>query len=404
MRILYSFGIHIYGILIFIASLFYDKARELYRGQRNALKMLREKIDSQSSYVWFHAASLGEFEQGRPIIEKLKKEHPATKILLTFYSPSGYNVRKNYSCVDVVSYLPLDTRKAAQEFLKIVKPTKAIFIKYEFWPNFLLEMKAEKIPVYCISAIFRPNQIFFKKYGKWYLQLLNTFSHIFVQDNLSAKLLNEHGIQQVTVCGDTRFDRVYALSLEPKKIPLIESFARNSKVIVAGSTWPEDEELLIRYIKLHPQIKFILVPHEIDKSHLYDIFKLLEGKYIRYTEATEINIHTFNCLVVDAIGFLSFIYQYGKVAYVGGGFGAGIHNILEAAVWNVPVVFGPNYQKFREAHELIAEGGAFSISDYDSLEKKFDELLDDEEAGKKAGAYILKNVGATEKIYHLIFP
>ncbi|MDS1032303.1 glycosyltransferase N-terminal domain-containing protein [Porphyromonadaceae sp. NP-X] len=398
MRLLYSIGIHFYRFLVFLASFFNPKARELYRGQKNALRYLKNNIEENARYVWFHAASLGEFEQGRPVMEALKRRYPNIKILLTFYSPSGYNVRKNYQGADVVSYLPPDTVRSAREFVKTVKPLKAIFIKYEFWPNFLLTLQTEAIPTYAVSAIFRPGQIFFKWYGKWYLQLLNTFRHLFVQDKESAFLLEKHGIYQVSISGDTRFDRVFALFSEAKKLPLIEAFVGGKPVIVAGSTWPEDEELLVRYLKHHPQVKLILVPHEIHKNHLEQIFKLLETNFIRYTEASEDNIANYNCLVVDTIGILSSIYQYAKIAYVGGGFGVGIHNILEAAVWNVPVVFGPNFQKFKEARDLIHLKGAFSISDFASLEENLDKLFTDSTAGQIAGDYVRRNIGATELI------
>lgn len=399
MKTLYSIGIFCYGVFIFIASLFNEKARLLGKGQHNAFKLLKEKVDPNGGYVWFHAASLGEFEQGRPVIEQLKREQPDIKILLTFFSPSGYEVRKNYAGADIVSYLPLDIPGNARYFINLVKPSKAIFIKYEFWPNYLMALKAAKVPVYSISAIFRPEQVFFKGYGKWYLNLLKSFEHIFVQDKVSLDLLEKYELRNASVCGDTRFDRVYDLYRQAKQLPLIEAFVSNAeKVIVAGSTWPKDEELLVRYLKLHPEVKLILVPHEVHYAHISAISGLLDGKFIRYSEATPENVKTTNCLVVDVIGILSSIYRYANVAYIGGGFGVGIHNTLEAAVYGIPVVFGPNYQKFREARELIAVGGAFSISNYLILETQVDRLLKDTEAGKMAGEYVKNNTGATEII------
>lgn len=399
MKILYSTGIAIYGAFIFIASFFNAKARLLRKGQKNAFALLKEKVDPTANYVWFHAASLGEFEQGRPVIEQFKREKPDTKILLTFFSPSGYEIRKNYEGADIVSYLPLDTPVNARRFMKLVRPSKAIFIKYEFWPNYLLALKAAKVPVYSISAIFRPDQVFFKGYGKWYLNLLNTFNHIFVQDKVSLELLEQYGIKKGSVCGDTRFDRVYDLFKKAKQLPLIEEFVGSAeKVIVAGSTWPKDEELLVRYLKLHPDVKLVLVPHEVHYSHISAISHLLDGKFVRYSEATTDNVKTINCLVVDVIGILSSIYRYANVAYIGGGFGVGIHNTLEAAVYGIPVVFGPTYQKFREARELIAVGGAFPISNYMILEAQIDQLLKDKQAGKMAGEYVKENTGATELI------
>lgn len=398
MKFIYSIGIYFYGIAISIASLFNSKARLLRNGQYQALALLKEKIVPGSRYVWFHAASLGEFEQGRPVIEQLKKEKPGTKILLTFFSPSGYEVRKDYAGADIVSYLPLDTPYAARSFVKLVKPTKAIFIKYEFWPNYLMALQSAKVPVYSISAIFRPTQIFFKWYGGWYLNLLKSFRHIFVQDKSSLELLGQHGISKISVAGDTRFDRVYDLCQQAKELPLIESFVQDKQVIVAGSTWPKDEEMLVRYLNLHPDVKLILVPHEIHEAHILEISKLLDGRFVRYSEAAEANLAEASCLVVDTIGILSSIYRYANVAYIGGGFGVGIHNTLEAAVWSVPVVFGPNYHRFREARKLIAVGGAFSISNYTLLETQLNKLLKDTSAGKMAGEYVKGNTGATRLI------
>ena len=399
MRFLYNIGIYLYQLAIFIASFFNTKAKKLRIGQAEAFAVLKQKIEPNTRYVWFHAASLGEFEQGRPVIEQLKKQQPDTKIILTFFSPSGYEIRKNYALADIVSYLPLDTASSAKRFVEMLNPSKAIFIKYEFWPNYLQALKAAGIPVYSISAIFRPGQIFFRWYGQWYKTLLQGIDHIFVQDKASLDLLKTNGIENVTVAGDTRFDRVADLAAQAKNIPLVEAFVKDAdKVIVAGSSWPKDEELLVRYLQLHPDVKMILVPHEIHAAHITGISKLLDGNFVRYTEATETNVQTTNCLVVDTIGLLSSIYRYGHVAYIGGGFGVGIHNTLEAAVWNVPVVFGPMYEKFREARDLIAIGGAFSIPDSETLEEKLDALLKDEKAGVIAGEYVKQNTGATELI------
>jgi len=399
MRLIYNIGIYFYKLAIFIASFFDKKARLLHKGQQEALTLLKEKVDPNAGYVWFHAASLGEFEQGRPVIERLKAENPETKILLTFFSPSGYEIRKNYNGADIVSYLPLDTYFAARNFVKLVKPSKAVFVKYEFWPNYLLALQQADVPVYSISAIFRESQVFFKVYGGWYRSLLRVFSHIFVQDNASLDLLKKYDITNASVCGDTRFDRVYDLYSQAKQLPLIEEFAKGGQpIIVAGSTWPKDEELLVQYLKLHPDLKLILVPHEVHQSHILEISKLLDGKFVRYSEANSENLAQANCLVVDVIGILSSIYRYANVAYIGGGFGVGIHNTLEAAVWHVPVVFGPNYQRFREARELISVGGAFAISNYTLLETQLNRLLKDEQAGKMAGEYVKNNTGATQLI------
>jgi 3-deoxy-D-manno-octulosonic-acid transferase len=403
MKIVYTIGIYIYGFAIFLASLFNEKARLLRKGQHNAFALLKEKVDPNADYVWFHAASLGEFEQGRPVIEQLKKDQPDTKILLTFFSPSGYEVRKDYDGADIVSYLPLDIPGNAWYLLNLVKISKAIFIKYEFWPNYLLALQAANVPVLSISAIFRPEQVFFKRYGTWYKNLLKTFKHIFVQDEPSQELLKAHGISRVSVAGDTRFDRVYDLFSQAKQLPLIEEFVKDAgKVIVAGSTWPKDEELLVGYLKLHPDVKLILVPHEIHAAHIAGISKLLDGKFVRFTEANPTNIKTTNCLVVDTIGMLSSIYRYANVAYIGGGFGTGIHNTLEAAVYGVPVLFGPNYLKFREACELIAAGGAFEVTNAVTLGAQLDRLFADKQAGKIAGDYVKQNTGATDMIINLL--
>ena len=399
MRFIYNIFIYFYGFGVLVFSLCNQKAKKLRMGQSGALSLLKRTIDPNARYIRFHAASLGEFEQGRPVMEQLKKENPETKILLTFFSPSGYEIRKNYAGADVISYLPLDTKASARKFVKLVNPSKAIFIKYEFWPNYILELQKANVPVYSISAIFRPSQVFFKSYGVWYRNLLKSFAHIFVQDKNSLNLLTENGFSNVSVAGDTRFDRVADLAQQAKTIPIIEAFVKDAdKVIVAGSTWPKDEELLVRYLKLHPNIKLILVPHEIHQAHIMGISKLLDGKFVRYTDLNEQNVLTTNCIVVDTIGLLSSIYRYATLAYIGGGFGVGIHNTLEAAVWNVPVVFGPNYQKFCEARELIAIGGAFLIAHYELLEAQFELLLKDKKAGKIAGNYVKNNTGATDLI------
>ncbi|MFM2293466.1 MAG: hypothetical protein RIS29_3279 [Bacteroidota bacterium] len=398
MNFIYNTGICFYQLAIFIASFFNRKAALLRKGQKVAFDLLKN-ADPKASYVWFHAASLGEFEQGRPVMEQLKKDDPSIKILLTFFSPSGYEVRRNYTGADLICYLPLDTAVNVRRFLKTISISKAVFIKYEFWPNYIQALKKADIPVYSISAIFRENQIFFKNYGGWYRNLLKSFSHIFVQDENSQKLLARYDIQNVSVAGDTRFDRVVDLASQAKRIPLVEAFVKGaSKVIVAGSSWPKDEELLVKYLRLHPEVKLILVPHEIHDAHITGISKLLDGKFVRYTDVNEENVTSTNCLVVNTIGMLSSIYQYGQVAYIGGGFGVGIHNTLEAAVWNVPVLFGPNYQKFREARELIAIGGAFSIGYYEILEAQMDKLLTENTAGKIAGEYVRNNTGATSMI------
>lgn len=403
---IYQIGISIYGLMIFCAGFFNEKARKLKKGQGDVFKTLKEKVQADKKYVWFHAASLGEFEQGRPVIEQLKKENPEINILLTFFSPSGYEIRKNYSGADVICYLPLDTRSNAKRFLNTVKITKAIFIKYEFWPNFLMALKKREIPVYSISAIFRPEQVFFKWYGGWYKSLLKSFQQIFVQDIDSMRLLESNGIKNVVVAGDTRFDRVSDLAKQAKNIPIVESFVKGcTKVIVAGSSWPKDEELLVRYLKSHADVKLILVPHEIHESHISGIIKLTGENHVRYSQAESKDLTSERCLIVDTIGLLSSIYRYGQLAYIGGGFGVGIHNTLEAAVWSLPVVFGPNYQRFREARELITEGGGFPINNYEEMETLLNRLLaDNTKAAGIAGEYVKRNTGAKNLIIKTLNP
>jgi 3-deoxy-D-manno-octulosonic-acid transferase len=389
--------------LIALASAFSEKAKKRHVGSHNTWNIIEEKTDKNSKYVWFHVSSLGEFEQGRPVIEKLKKEKPQTKILLTFFSPSGYEIRKDYSNADVVCYLPTDTRRNVKRFLSLVNIEKAIFVKYEFWGNFLLELKKREIPTYIISAIFRKKQIFFKIYGGFFRKILQCFTYIFVQDENSHKLLKSVDIYKVTIAGDTRFDRVNGIALESKKLPLIEKFAERKNVIVAGSTWTADEDLLLKYFNENKTIKLIIAPHEIHQSHINEICNKLKRPYALYSQLSADNAADFDCIIIDCFGILSSIYRYGKIAYIGGGFGAGIHNTLEAAVYAIPVVWGTEYIKFREARELIACGGGFSVNNYDELRNVFDNLLSNFTIGAKVGEYVKANLGATDRIFEKIF-
>ena len=340
-------------------------------------------------------------------------EKPGTKILLTFFSPSGYELRKDYKYADKVMYLPFATRRNARHFLHVFKPSMAIFIKYEFWPAYLRELNHRDIPTFLISGIFRPKQTFFKPWGSSYRHLLTRFTRLYVQDTASLELLAKFGIKNVEVAGDTRFDRVHAIAQHAKDIPSVEHFINaqlneferpTDKVIVAGSTWPQDEQLLARYIEEHPDVKLVLVPHEIDEHHLHNIFQIFQGRYVRFTEATPNNVLHVQTFVIDTIGMLSSIYRYGHVAYIGGGFGVGIHNTLEPAVYGMPVVFGPNYQRFREAKGLIAAGAGFSVNNYEEFERTMDMALEQYEAlGKKAKEYVASELGATGKISREIF-
>ena len=404
---MYSLIIHLYAFFIELISPFHKKARLMRLGQWKTNGILREKIDRNAKYIWFHASSLGEFEQGRPLIEKIKAEHPEYKILLTFFSPSGYEVRKNYGGADVVCYLPFDTPYRVKKFLDLSKPVMAIFIKYEFWDNYLSELKRRNIPVYIVSAIFRKEQLFFKWYGGMYRKVLSYFTHIFVQDDASRELLSKYGVMNVSVFGDTRFDRVQDVYKNTKQVPMVDLFVNNNRsdnqlTMVAGSSWQQDEEVYLNYFNDHPELKLIIAPHEIHKDHLMHIESMLKRPSIRLSEATEKDIKGKSCLIVDSFGLLSSIYRYGDLAYIGGGFGAGIHNVLEAAVYGIPVIFGPKYQKFKEARDLLQVGGAFSITDEKTFESKMEELSTYrdllEAAGAAAGDFVKSNIGATNRI------
>lgn len=405
---IYSLIIHLYALVVALIAPFHKKARLMRLGQWKTNSILRNKIDPNAKYIWFHASSLGEFEQGRPMIEMIKKDHPEYKVLLTFFSPSGYEVRKNYEGADVICYLPFDTPYRVKKFLNLANPAIVIFIKYEFWANYLKELNARGIPTYIISAIFRPQQVFFKWYGSSYRKVLSCFDHLFVQDESSRELLSTYGITNVTVVGDTRFDRVLDVRKKARVIDLVQQFIahpENEKqvVLVAGSSWPQDEEIFINYFNEHKEIKLIIAPHEIHKEHLLGIAALLKRRSVRLSEATSgENIKDADCLIIDSFGLLSSIYRYGHIAYIGGGFGAGIHNVLEAAVYGIPVIFGPKYQKFKEAKDLLQVGGAFTVSDKDAFDSRMNDLLTYpelmEEAGKQAGEYVHSNAGVTDRI------
>ncbi len=387
-----------------IASLFNKKVKKMWAGERQAVKVLKEKVDPEARYIWFHAASLGEFEQGRPLIEHLRETHPEYKILLTFFSPSGYEVRKNYEGADIICYLPLDTIRNARRFLRAVKPVMAFFIKYEFWYNYLHILQHRGVPTYSVSSIFRPDQIFFQWYGRQYGRVLKCFTHFFVQNMESKALLVKLGITDVDVVGDTRFDRVLQIKEASKQLPIVEQFtAHAQKVFVAGSSWLPDEEIFIKYFDIHKDWKLIIAPHVISDEHLSQIFELLKGRrVVRYTEATEENVKDAEVLIIDCFGLLSSIYHYGTVSYVGGGFGVGIHNVLEAAVWDIPVVFGPNNKHFQEAQGLMLVQGGFEIKDYQSFRDLMMRFETDafflQNAGKNAGAFVKSRAGATAKV------
>lgn len=403
---LYNLAIGIYDLIVHIMAPFSRKPRKMMKGHWVVYELLRQQIEKDARYIWFHAASLGEFEQGRPLIEKIRAKYPDYKILLTFFSPSGYEVRKNYRGADVVCYLPFDKPRNVKKFLDISNPVMAFFIKYEFWKNYLDELNKRRIPVYSVSSIFRKDQIFFKWYGGTYRNVLKNFDYLFVQNEASRRFLSKIGINKVTVVGDTRFDRVLQIREEAKELPLVEKFKGDSFTLVAGSSWGPDEDLFLEYFNMHPEMKLIIAPHVIDENHLVEIISKLKRPYVRYTRADERNVQKADCLIIDCFGLLSSIYRYGEVAYIGGGFGVGIHNTLEAAVYGIPVVFGPKYQKFMEAKQLIEAQGAFSISNYEELGSLFDRFLTDEhfhrETGSNAGFYVTNNAGATDKVLSMI--
>ena len=407
---LYNLIIYLYLLGVAIYSRFNEKVRKMWRGERDAFRVLREKVDPNARYVWFHAASLGEFEQGRPLIEQIKREHPDIKILLTFFSPSGYEVRKNYEGADIITYLPLDTITNARRFLRIIRPEMAFFIKYEFWYNYLHILKHRHVPVYSVSSIFRDGQVFFRWYGRQYGRVLKCFTHFFVQNEKSRELLAGIGLTNTTVVGDTRFDRVLQIKAAAKQLPIVEAFVKDAPhVFVAGSSWQPDEEIFIKYFNQHKDWKLIIAPHVIGEDHLQQIEKLLEGrKVIRYTDAESqlstltSQLSSFDVLIINCFGLLSSIYRYGDVTYVGGGFGVGIHNTLEAAVWDVPVFFGPNNQKFQEAQKLKACGGGLEISSYEDFERQMNLFDADAQkitsAGQEAGKLVQQLAGATQKV------
>lgn len=420
---MYHFIMYLYLLGVIICSFFSEKVKKMWRGERDCFRVIREKLDPEAQYAWFHAASLGEFEQGRPLMEQLRRKHPEYKILLTFFSPSGYEVRRNYEGADIICYLPIDTVTNARRFLRTIRPVVAFFIKYEFWYNYLHILKHRHVPVYSVSSIFRPDQVFFKWYGHQYGMVLKCFTHFFVQNDISKELLAKIGITNVTVTGDTRFDRVLTIKEQAKHLPIVSTFKGNSKVFVAGSSWQPDEDIFIRYFNTHRDWKLIIAPHVIGEDHLKEIEKKLEGrKVIRYTQAQQ-HLHLSaspgeddaidkaiadaEVLIIDCFGLLSSIYNFADITYVGGGFGVGIHNVLEAAVWNVPVVFGPNNEKFQEAQDLKSAGGGFEIQGYDDLHTLMERFDSDktflQTASDHAGNYVRSHAGATDSIFKEVF-
>ncbi|MDP1744763.1 MAG: glycosyltransferase N-terminal domain-containing protein [Bacteroidota bacterium] len=415
MKIIYTSLIYLYLFAIRVASLFNPKAKLWIEGRKNIFKKLQTQLSTlnsqhqtpDSKLIWFHCASLGEFEQGRPLMEKIKKKQPETKILLTFFSPSGYEIRKSYVGADYIFYLPMDTPSSAKKFIEIVKPEIAIFVKYEFWFNYLNELKKQHVPTYLTCGIFREDHYFFKNYSAWFRKQLNVFTHFYLQDESSLNSLNSIGYHNTTVTGDTRFDRVFEISKNVKQIDIVRQFVTDKKVFIAGSTWGEDLKIISDFNFKVGDYKLIIAPHEIDETNIQSTIQQFNSSTIvRYSQANEQNIKTADVLIIDNIGMLSSLYQYGTIAFIGGGFGKNIHNILEPATFGLPIIFGPKYHNFIEAKELIQLGGAFSISSSEEFKKTVDLLSKPEALTKAASAsknYVLSNIGATDKILRSIF-
>ncbi|WP_395805317.1 3-deoxy-D-manno-octulosonic acid transferase [Daejeonella sp.] len=410
MLFLYDAGICLYTLLIAIFSLKNKKAQFWIQGRKGLFERIEKSLEKNKKYAWFHFASLGEFEQGRPVLEKLKSDHPNTPIVITFFSPSGYEVRKNYPLADHVFYLPIDTKQNARKLVRLLNPTIAVFTKYEYWYHYFEALNANKTPLYIISGIFRKEQAFFKWYGGLHRKMLGLVSHFFVQNEESRHLLAEIGVKNVSVSGDTRFDRVDFNAKNPIKISQVEEFCKNNHSFIAGSTWLEDEQLIETLIEVMPDWKFIIAPHEVNENRIKNIEKLFPNS-IRFSEIQEGGISpqtiaASQVLIIDSIGILSSIYQYGEIAYIGGGFGVGIHNTLEAAAFGLPVIFGPNYARFKEAVELIKKSAAFSIKDSQELKTDVNFLLKEEnriKSGQTALGYVQSQTGATQKFLDFIY-
>jgi 3-deoxy-D-manno-octulosonic-acid transferase len=402
MKVLYNIGILIFTALAHLIAPFNSKASLWVKGRKNWAEKISERIKPGDRYIWIHCASLGEFEQGRPLIEAIKKEMPELKIVLTFFSPSGYEIRKNYSNADCISYLPADTPGNAAKFINLVRPEFVIFVKYEFWHNYISSLYENKIPLYLISGIFRPEQHFFKWYGSFFRDMLKKFKKIFVQDKRSLDLLSGIGIENVFLAGDTRFDRVIQLTGTARDIPQIEQFRGSEKLFLAGSSWRPDEEIIAQYINRFPdKMKWVFAPHEIDKPNIDRLEKLFKVKVVRFSEFNDKSADA-RVLIIDNIGMLSSAYKYAYLSAIGGGFGKGIHNILEPACWGIPVMFGPRYKKFREAVDLINDNGAMTFDSFVIFSDILDKWLANEtfylKSAKTAADYINKNTGATGKI------
>jgi len=408
MTIIYSLALRLYVLAVKLGSLFIPKAKLMIEGRKDLFLQIEQDINKADKHIWIHAASLGEFEQGRPVIEEIQNNYPEYKIVITFFSPSGYELIKKRNEFEYIYYMPFDSSKNAKRFIEIVNPEKAYFIKYEFWYHFLKELNKKNIPTFIFSTIFRNDQIFFKPYGGLMRKALGFFTHLFVQNKESIELLKSIGIENCSLVGDTRFDRVNHIASNAKSLPIVEAFAKDSKVIVCGSTWPQDEDNLIKFIEEKPSdFKWIIAAHETHRKHIDDIIKKLNGNALLYSDATEQNVKEANVLVIDCVGILSSVYQYANISYIGGGFGVGIHNTLEAATFGLPIVFGPNYLNFKEAVDLVNIKAAFSYTEYSELLEIFTLLMNSDEfinlCGSKSSKYVKENLGATELIVEKSF-
>ena len=409
MRFLYTFFVYAYGRALSLAALFNHKAALWIEGRKNIFSKIEEVLKPNEKRIWFHCASLGEFEQGRPLIEKIKKEKPEFKIFVTFFSPSGYEIRKNYPFADYIFYLPADTPSNTKRFLNLVKPEMVVFVKYEFWFNYFRQIKLMEIPLYLISGVFRKDQHFFKSWGGWFRNQLKSINYFFLQDEKSAQLLESIGFENQTVSGDTRFDRVSEILIEKGELPIIEKFKSGQKLLCAGSSWPPDEEIILNYFQGKPELKLIIAPHDISKKHIEEIqSKFSAFKIAIYSQSGDAKeIHNCQILIIDSIGLLNKIYRYAEIAYIGGGFGVGIHNLLEPAVYGIPVLYGPNHKHFREALEMANGNGGFPIENKNDFKEIVNKLVTDknfyETNAHAAGNYISSNTGATRMIFERIF-
>ncbi|MFK7949557.1 MAG: 3-deoxy-D-manno-octulosonic acid transferase [Saprospiraceae bacterium] len=407
---IYKIGIFLYGFVAKILALFQPKAKKWVEGRQDLLHRLQQDLQSNNikkqQLIWFHCSSLGEFEQGRPLIESIKKQYPDEKILLTFFSPSGYEVRKNYASADIITYLPLDTKKNAKRFIDLIEPKLVFWVKYEFWYHFLEALQQRQIPTFLVSGIFRANHFFFSPFGKTHRQCLYFFEHLFVQNTISKKHLETINITHSTIAGDTRLDRVLAIAAEKKRFEIIEQFTKvNTKpIVICGSTWQPDEAIIAQYINAYSDdlpYRFIIAPHEIKTLKIKVLQEKINRKSIKYSEAKSDNISNIDILIIDNIGMLSALYRYGKIAYIGGAFGSGLHNTLEPIVFGLPVIFGTKYQKFEEAVNLVKEKGGFSIRDYEDFKAIIQQLSNEsfyQQASAKAKQYVIDNQGATPLI------